>query len=85
MAAYYSNPLDYLGKNICFNDLDAQKHLGITTQNLYHGKVVAVLVPYDPQEIEYSFLIRSPEPYPDGFPREDFYDLSEMEILSTSD
>lgn len=85
MAAYYSNPLDYLGKNICFNDLDAQKHLGITMQNLYHGKVVAVLVPYDPQEIEYSFLIRSPEPYPDGSPREDFYDLSKMEILSTSD
>lgn len=83
MAACYFNPLDYLGKNICFNDLDAQKHLGIET--LYNGKVVAVLVPYDPQEIEYSLLIRSPEAYPDGSPREDFYDLSEMEILSILD
>ncbi len=85
MAACYSNPLDYLGKNICFNDLDAQKHLNTTAQQLYNGKVVAVLVPYDPQEIEYSLLIRSPEAYPDGSPRQDFYDLSEMEILSIFD
>lgn len=83
MAACYSNPLDYLGKNICFNDLDAQKHLG--TESICNGKVVAVLVPYDPQEIEYSFLIRSPVPYPDGSFREDFYDFSEMEISSILD